>query len=213
MAQRGFGAIRHKLKKHSLQCNVTKCLRFAYPENCVNFYVRSFAFRKFFSLLRMCVLMLRSDVLTLLRITGSLLTPGLVFLSFHTAYFEKMLQTCVSMTLPDFQTQMEWYQRCFTTMALEPHTHRQDSAVAGAKSHKGGLISWMEFWMYAATATKEVACDMWILFTYNSTQKVVQIWRPNRPSTVIWWFATWTREEKRNGILQIHELVTPQTQI
>jgi len=42
---------------------------------------------------------------------------------------------------------------------------------------------------------------MWILFTFNSTQKVTQIWRPNRPSTVIWWFATWTREETKNGII------------
>ena len=82
---------------------------FLLPQKLCQFYVRSFAFRNCFYLLRMCavdVLMFRSEFLTLLRITSSLLTPGLVF-----------------------------------------------------------------------------------------------CWRPNRPGTVIWWFATWTREETRNGII------------
>jgi len=35
--QRGSGAIRHKLKKHSLQCNSIKCLRIIYQRNRVNF--------------------------------------------------------------------------------------------------------------------------------------------------------------------------------
>jgi len=34
----------------------------------------------------------------------------------------------------------------------------------------------------------------------NSTQKVIQIWTPNRPSTVICYFATWAKEETRNSI-------------
>ena len=34
--QRGSGAIRHKLKKHSLQCNSIKCLRIIYQRNRVN---------------------------------------------------------------------------------------------------------------------------------------------------------------------------------
>jgi len=47
---------------------------------------------------------------------------------------------------------------------------------------------------------KKVACDMWRLFTFNSTQKVIQIWTPNRSSTAICSFATWAREETRNSL-------------
>jgi len=55
--------------------------------------------------------------------------------------------------------------------------------------------------MYAATATKKVACDMYTLFTSNSTQKGIQIRTPNRSSTVNCSFATWAREETRNSLL------------
>ena len=44
--------------------------------------------------------------------------------------------------------------------------------------------------MYAATATKMVARDMFTLFTYNLIQKVIQIWTPNQSSTAIWQLTT-----------------------
>jgi len=37
-------------------------------------------------------------------------------------------------------------------------------------------------------------------FRFTSTQKVIQIWTPNRPRTVICSFATWARKETRNSI-------------
>ena len=45
---------------------------------------------------------------------------------------------------------------------------------------------------------KKVACDMETSFT--STQKGIQIWTPNWPSTVISSFGTWAREETRKSI-------------
>ena len=54
--------------------------------------------------------------------------------------------------------------------------------------------------MYAATATKKVAYDMQTLFTFNSTQKVIQIWMLKLLSTVVWCFATWARKQTRNSI-------------
>jgi len=38
------------------------------------------------------------------------------------------------------------------------------------------------------------------IYLFISTQKVMQIWTPNLLSTVIWCFATWTREETGNSI-------------
>ena len=70
----------------------------------------------------------------------------------------------------------------------------------GSQKSQGGSMFKTQYWMYAATATKKVACGMVTLFTFTSTQKVVQIWMPKRPSNVICSIAIWAREETRNSI-------------
>ena len=76
---------------------------------------------------------------------------------------------------------------------------RQDFTAGEPKITRGNMFK-TQYWMYAATATKKVACGMVTLFTFTSTQKVVQIWMPKRPSNVICSIAIWAREETRNSI-------------
>jgi len=79
---------------------------------------------------------------------------------------------------------------------------RQDFAARGAKNHKEGhIFKYKIGCMQQPPQNKSlVTCKHQKYFTFNSTQKVIQVWTPKRPNTVICSFATWAREETTNSL-------------
>jgi len=67
----------------------------------------------------------------------------------------------------------------------------------GGKNHKGDIFKYNVGCMQQPPRKKSLAtCKL-----FNSTQKVIQTWTPNRLATVISYFATWAREETINSII------------
>jgi len=99
-----------------------------------------------------------------------------------------------------FTWRFYWILKCKVYLAKMnnlPKHHGAGPQRRGAQCSCIGCIG-LRPALYAATANKKVACDMLSLLAFNSPQKVMQIWTPNRPSTVICSFATWAREDTRN---------------
>jgi len=114
-------------RKHSLQCSVTKCLRFTCHKT-ASIYSRSFAFRNFFLHSELCSSWANVSLGVLNPSQdNSVYSPQSLFLLISLCLLKKCYKP-VSITFPDFQGQMEWCQRYFTKMSLKPQSRRQDFA-------------------------------------------------------------------------------------